>query len=68
MYKPEESEAALKNLADDSDEQLKSWLEESRSTSEALETALPGQDRSQATQHFDKLQKACKTCHADYRN
>jgi protein tyrosine phosphatase (PTP) superfamily phosphohydrolase (DUF442 family) len=61
-------EAALENLADDSDEQLKSWLGESRSTSEVLETALQGQDKLQATQHFDKLQKACKTCHADYRN
>jgi protein tyrosine phosphatase (PTP) superfamily phosphohydrolase (DUF442 family)/cytochrome c556 len=61
-------EASLENLADDSDEQLKTWLGESRSTAEALETALQSQDTAQATKHFESLQKACKTCHADYRN
>jgi len=61
-------EAALEHLADDSDEQLKTWLGESQSTAEALETALQNQDTVQATQHFEVLQKACKTCHADYRN
>jgi cytochrome c556 len=60
-------EAALETLADDSDEQLESWLAESQSASEALETALQSQEKPQATQHFDTLQKACKTCHTEYR-
>jgi cytochrome c556 len=61
-------EATLDKLADDSDEQLNSWLAESLSTAEVLETALQSQDTVQATKHFEALQKACKTCHADYRN
>jgi cytochrome c556 len=61
-------EASLENLADGSDEQLKTWMGESLSKADALETALQSQDTAQATQHFGALQKACKTCHADYRN
>jgi protein tyrosine phosphatase (PTP) superfamily phosphohydrolase (DUF442 family) len=61
-------EAALENLAEESDGQLKTWLGESQSTAEALETATQSQKAGQATKHFEALQEACKTCHADYRN
>jgi protein tyrosine phosphatase (PTP) superfamily phosphohydrolase (DUF442 family) len=61
-------ESALENLAEDGDKQLKTWLSESQSTAEALETAAQRQETAQATKHFEALQEACKTCHAKYRN
>jgi hypothetical protein len=61
-------EASLEKLAEESDEQLRSWLGESLSTAEVLEAALQRQDTVQTTEHFEALQEACKTCHANYRN
>jgi len=66
MYKPGEFEAALENLADDSDGRV--LVGRVTVHVRGARNRIEGQDKLQATQHFDKLWKACKTCHADYRN
>jgi len=61
-------DAAVKTAGEGTDERLKTWLGESHSAAAALESALQAADKPQATKHFATLEKACKTCHAEYRN
>ncbi len=50
------------------DARFKQWLSEAEAISRELEAALKTADKPQATQSFQRLEKACKQCHAAYRN
>jgi protein tyrosine phosphatase (PTP) superfamily phosphohydrolase (DUF442 family) len=59
---------SARNLVADRPEEFRSWLTAAADLAQAFEDALKRQDRAQATNLMQQLDKSCKQCHAKYRN
>jgi len=57
-----------RNLSEEFDPPLKTWLAESKQAAQHLEQALAANDRATAEQHFQMLAQSCTRCHERYRN
>jgi protein tyrosine phosphatase (PTP) superfamily phosphohydrolase (DUF442 family)/cytochrome c556 len=57
-----------RNLVVDKDDRFKGWLADAEALTVGLEAALRVGDRDAATQQFQRLEQACKNCHAQHRN
>jgi protein tyrosine phosphatase (PTP) superfamily phosphohydrolase (DUF442 family) len=59
---------AGRNLGDEYEEQLKTWLAAAESQAIDLRTALQAQDVNAATDRAAQIEQSCKQCHTQYRD